>query len=139
MSRHIEEDEILSQLHYDTADVRTDTNPSDDERKGVIAVGSYETEKRKARFEYSWRGHEETTIVFFDTDEVILSCDIEYWNGDNQVVGIDAEHYGLDQHGDLEDWVSDHFTERDPVEVLTEQFNDRVPEHRRPQDKSIQS
>jgi hypothetical protein len=130
-----ESENIRSVLHYDTDDIRTNTQPRDDDREGVIAVGSCEAGHRKARFEYTWHAHKEAMPVLIDTDEVLISCNVEYWNDDGQCVGVDAEHQEVDQHTDLEAWVGAHFEGLDPQTVLTERYNRDVPELRRPPEK----
>jgi hypothetical protein len=110
----------------------------EDKRQGVIAVGSIETDSRQARFEYTWRGPEEARPVLINNDEMLLSCNVEFWNDKEMVVGMGGGvNDTVDQHTDAEEWVSDHFESLDPHTVLTEQYTDCVPEQRRTEDSSL--
>jgi hypothetical protein len=127
----VDPDEVTTEFHFDTSGIRTDLRQNNDERKGVIAVGNCETEERQARFAYTWHGPEAAHPVLIDTDEMWLSCKIEFWRHKETCVGHDREEETVDQHADAEQWAIDHFDALDPVTVLTERYDEHVPKVRR--------
>jgi hypothetical protein len=113
-------------------DVETPDNDTD-AKMIALAVHECRSTGRRAEVKYKWIGTDNTEYSkFFLHDGMILERYIDFIR-DRQHVGMDADRVEFDANGspDIEEHVSSMFSDCDSETLLSDRYENAVPEVRR--------